>query len=83
VRKFCAVATVDRAPQIRNPPLPAKHATEDFSQDRQLLEAARSGDRAPFGELPERYGQMVRGVLPAHLPCAEIADLVQDVFLIG
>jgi RNA polymerase sigma-70 factor (ECF subfamily) len=53
----------------------------DFSQDAQLVEAARAGDPAAFGELYERYQRMVHGVLLAHVPFAEVADLVQDVFL--
>jgi RNA polymerase sigma-70 factor, ECF subfamily len=63
--------------------MPAKHTMGDFSQDAQLVEAARGGDRAAFGELYGRYGRMVHGVLLAHVPYAEVDDLVQDVFLIA
>jgi RNA polymerase sigma-70 factor, ECF subfamily len=63
--------------------MPANHSMGDFSQDAQLVLAARGGDRAAFGELYERYGRMVHGVLLAHIPYAEVDDLVQDVFLIA
>jgi RNA polymerase sigma-70 factor, ECF subfamily len=61
----------------------ADHFMGDFSQDAQWVEAARSGDRAAFGELYRRYGPMVHGVLLAHVPYAEVDDLVQDVFLLA
>jgi RNA polymerase sigma-70 factor (ECF subfamily) len=61
--------------------MPAAHTMGDFSQDERLVEAARGGDRAAFGELYERYGRMVHGVLLAHVPYEEVADLAQDVFL--
>jgi RNA polymerase sigma-70 factor (ECF subfamily) len=61
--------------------MPADHLKGDFSQDAQWVQAARGGDRAAFGELYRRYGRMVHGVLLAHVPYAEVDDLVQDVFL--
>jgi RNA polymerase sigma-70 factor, ECF subfamily len=63
--------------------MPANHSMGDFSQDAQLVQAARGGDRAAFGKLYERYGRMVHGVLLAHVPYAEVDDLLQDVFLIA
>jgi RNA polymerase sigma-70 factor, ECF subfamily len=77
------VASLDRALRFREAPMPAGHLMGDFSQDAQLVQAARGGDRAAFGELYGRYGRMVHGVLLAHVPYAEVADLVQDVFLIA
>lgn len=77
------VATLDRVLRIREAPMPANHSMGDFSQDAQLVQAARSGDRAALGELYERYVRMVHGVLLAHVPYAEVDDLVQDVFLIA
>jgi RNA polymerase sigma-70 factor, ECF subfamily len=76
-------ATLDRVLLIREAPMPANHTMGDFSQDARLVQAARGGDRAAFGELYERYGRMVHGVLLAHVPFAEVDDLVQDVFLIA
>src|SRR5271168_413877 len=61
--------------------MPADHSMGDFSQDAQLVLAARGGDRAAFGELYERFGRMVHGVLLAHVPYSEVDDLMQDVFL--
>jgi RNA polymerase sigma-70 factor (ECF subfamily) len=46
-----------------------------------LVEAARDGDRAAFGELYLRYTRMVHGILIARVPRADVDDLVQDVFL--
>jgi RNA polymerase sigma-70 factor, ECF subfamily len=77
------VATLDRVLLIRQAPMPANHSMGDFSQDAQLVQAARGGDRAAFGELYERYERMVHGVLLAHVPYAEVDDLLQDVFLIA
>ena len=77
------VASLDRVLVIRQAPMPANHSMGDFSQDAQLVQAARGGDRAAFGELYERYERMVHGVLLAHVPYAEVADLLQDVFLIA
>lgn len=50
-------------------------------EDASLVQAARSGDRAAFGELYARYGRLVHGVLLSRAPRCEVADLVQDVFL--
>jgi RNA polymerase sigma-70 factor (ECF subfamily) len=47
----------------------------------ELVRRARSGERAAFGELYQRYAGMVRGILLARLPYAEVADVLQDVFL--
>ena len=46
-----------------------------------LVEAARGGDRAAFGELYLRYARMVHGLLIARVPRVDVDDLVQDVFL--
>ena len=46
-----------------------------------LVSAARSGDRAAFGELYELYARMVRGILLARVPRSEVDDLTHDVFL--
>src|SRR5882762_8080065 len=46
-----------------------------------LARAAREGDRPAFGELYDRYGRMVHGILLARVPLREVDDLVQEVFL--
>ena len=61
----------------------AKQSMGDFSRDAQVVHAACGGDRAAFGELYKRYVRMVHGVLLAHVPYAEVDDLLQDVFLIA
>src|SRR5579863_6246871 len=53
------------------------------SEDAQFVTAARSGDRAAFGRLYDRYARMVHGVLLAKVPVGEVDDLVQDVFLLA
>jgi len=51
------------------------------SDDSQIVEAARRGDRVAFGRLYDRYARMVHGILLARVPLSEVDDLVQDVFL--
>jgi RNA polymerase sigma-70 factor (ECF subfamily) len=46
-----------------------------------VVEAACRGDRAAFGELYNRFGRMVHGILLARVPPAEAEDLLQDVFM--
>ena len=45
-----------------------------------LVEAARSGNRAAFSELYARYSPMVNAIALAHASPADAADLVQEVF---
>ena len=45
-----------------------------------LVSAARTGDRAAFGTLYERFARMVHGVLLASAQRDDVQDLVQDVF---
>lgn len=61
---------------------PMRHPSAPvLSEDAQFVTAARSGDRAAFGRLYDRYARMVHGVLLAKVPIGEVDDLVQDVFL--
>ena len=55
----------------------------EFSEDADLVSAAREGDRAAFGHLYGRYARMVHGVLLAKVPVGEVNDLVQDVFVMA
>lgn len=48
-----------------------------------LVAAARDGDEQAFGQLYGLYGPMVHGILLARVPVDEVADLVQDVFLLA
>lgn len=52
-------------------------------KERSLVEQARDGDRAAFGQLYEQYSRMVHGLLLARVPHSEVEDLVQDVFLLA
>lgn len=51
--------------------------------DSRLVEAARRGDRAAFGQLYDRYARMVHGILMARVPLNEVDDLVHDAFLLA
>jgi RNA polymerase sigma-70 factor, ECF subfamily len=46
-----------------------------------LVEAARRGERAAFGELFRLHARMLHGVLLARVPPSEVDDLMQDVFV--
>jgi RNA polymerase sigma-70 factor, ECF subfamily len=49
--------------------------------DRELVRAARDGDRSAYGRLYERYAPMVHGILLARIAPDHVDDLLQDVFL--
>jgi RNA polymerase sigma-70 factor (ECF subfamily) len=55
----------------------------ESSPETRLVEAVRHGDREAFGELYDLYGPMVHGIILARVPCDEVDDLVQDVFLVA
>lgn len=76
-------AVLDRTLVISEAPMRVNDKVGSFPEDAALVLAARSGDRAAFGQLYERYGRVVHGVLLAHVPYTEVDDLVQDVFLIA
>jgi RNA polymerase sigma-70 factor (ECF subfamily) len=48
-----------------------------------LVEQARHGSRAAFGQLYQQYVRMVHGILLTRIPYSEVEDLVQDVFLLA
>lgn len=48
-----------------------------------LVEQARDGSRAAFGQLYQQYARMVHGLLLARVPHSEVDDMVQDVFLLA
>ena len=56
---------------------------QDEPEDAQLVEAARRGERAAFGQLYHRYARMVHGILLARVPFRDVDDLVHDVFLLA
>jgi RNA polymerase sigma-70 factor, ECF subfamily len=69
--------SVDRQPVTASREIDAGGASDDS----RLVEAARAGDRAAFGELYDRYARMVHGILLARVPLSEVDDLVHDIFL--
>jgi RNA polymerase sigma-70 factor (ECF subfamily) len=74
---------LDRGHIIREAPIPLGPPVAETSEDTRLVTAAREGDRTAFGRLYERHARMVHGVLLAHVPYAEVDDLLQDVFLVA
>ena len=52
-------------------------------RERSLVEQAREGNRAAFGQLYRQYSRMVHGLLLARVPHWEVEDMVQDVFLLA
>ena len=59
----------------------SEHSRCEASGDEMLVDAARLGDRAAFGQLYDRYARLVHGVLLAQAPRDAVDDLVQDVFM--
>jgi RNA polymerase sigma-70 factor, ECF subfamily len=55
----------------------------EVSDVKQLVIAAREGDRSAFGRLYSLHARMVHGVLMARVPLSFVDDLVQDVFLMA
>jgi len=56
-------------------------AATTLAGDHALVEAARDGDQAAFGQLYHQYWRMVHGILLVRVPRDEVDDLAQDVFL--
>jgi RNA polymerase sigma-70 factor, ECF subfamily len=57
------------------------NAIPELSPDRDLVRAARVGDRVAYGELYRRYAPMVHGMLLARVAPDYVDDLLQEVFL--
>jgi RNA polymerase sigma-70 factor (ECF subfamily) len=77
-----------RAPAVELTGAPPRKALSkpsvapDFAaDDRELVRAARAGDRAAYGVLYERYAPMVHGILLSRVMPELADDLLQDVFL--
>jgi RNA polymerase sigma-70 factor (ECF subfamily) len=63
---------------------PQAHAAEQSQEARievVLVRAVLAGDREGFARLYDLYAPLVHGILLARVPRAEVADLVQDIFL--
>ena len=67
----------DASPMSQDAAATALDAVSDVA----LVNAARSGDRAAFARLYERYARVVHAIALAHVDLSEADDLVQDVFL--
>jgi RNA polymerase sigma-70 factor (ECF subfamily) len=61
----------------------AEPAVAEVSEASRLVESARDGNRAAFGELYAQYARMVHGILLARVPRDDVDDLVHDVFLLA
>ena len=72
-------------PGIADLMMPSADATNAAAasghDERELVRAAKAGDRAAFGRLYERYAAMVHGVLLSRVAPVAVDDLLQDVFL--
>jgi RNA polymerase sigma-70 factor (ECF subfamily) len=66
---------IARAPRVSAEPVAGP------DDERDLVVAAREGDRGAFGALYARHARLVHGVLLARVPRREVDDLVQDVFV--
>jgi RNA polymerase sigma-70 factor, ECF subfamily len=76
------VALASRIDDLNMPSADANTAAATSSNDeRELVRAARAGDRAAYGVLYERYAPMVHGVLLSRVAPEAVDDLLQDVFL--
>lgn len=60
---------------------PSASTISELSPDRDLVRAARAGDRVAYGKLYQRYAPMVHGVLLARVAPDHVDDLLQEVFL--
>ena len=76
-------AAVDPHIRIGEAPRAMEAVQLETAKDARRVVAARGGDRAAFGQLYERYSRMVHGILLARVPAVDVADLVQDVFLLA
>ena len=62
-------------------PVNRERSELEVPDDSDLVRAAQKGDRASFGQLYEKYGRMVHGLLLAKIPAHAVDDLTQDVFM--
>ena len=60
---------------------PAAEQSQEPAIEVILVRAVLDGDRESFSRLYDRYAPLVHGILLARVPRAEVADLVQDIFL--
>jgi len=74
-------ATLQPSNPATSEEIETKDADRDRASERELLRAARAGDRIAYGHLYERYAPMVHGVLVARVAPTEADDLLQDVFI--
>ena len=51
--------------------------------DLELVRKAQEGDRLAFGELYRCYAPVIHGILLARIPFSDVADEVQEVFVIA
>ncbi|HKG48052.1 MAG TPA: sigma-70 family RNA polymerase sigma factor [Pyrinomonadaceae bacterium] len=60
---------------------PAAEQSQEPAVEVVLVRAVLDGDRDGFARLYDLYAPLVHGILLARVPRAEVADLVQDIFL--
>jgi RNA polymerase sigma-70 factor, ECF subfamily len=81
LKVLAAEAEVDFTAPVRESRSVTAPPVTEISEDAELVNAARDGNRAAFGELYGKYARVVHGILLARIPPAEVDDLLQDVFL--
>lgn len=81
LKSLTDLAEVDFAGPISESRSVAAPPVMEISEDARLVNAARDGNRAAFGELYGKYARLVHGILLARVPPRDVDDLVHDVFL--
>ena len=66
---------------LTSAPAPAAEQSQEPAIQEVLVKAVLEGDREGFARLYDLYAPLVHGILLARVPRAEVADLVQDIFL--
>lgn len=79
--EVAGVMAIDRLGGIGQIDMVGTTSRTTSPEDLVLVAAARSGDRAAFGALYQRYAPAIHGILLSRVPLQETDDLVQDVFL--
>jgi RNA polymerase sigma-70 factor, ECF subfamily len=66
---------------LTSPQAQAAEQAQETAVEVVLVRAVLDGDRDSFARLYDLYAPLVHGILLARVPRAEVADLVQDIFL--
>lgn len=81
LKGLTGLAGVDIAGPISESRTVAALPVMEISEDARLVNAAREGNRAAFGDLYAKYARVVHGIMLTRVPPGDVEDLVHDVFL--